>query len=98
MTAYKLFRKRRDSTLGSLFIDRKRILAEGVWLASSPFRTKGYLFRPGWHVMARPEAPHLCERGREWRKVEIKYYYTMERPASQGGTWYISKCMKILPN
>ena len=98
MLAYKLFRRRKDSTLGSLFINRKRVLIEGVWMDALPFRTKGYAYRPGWHVMSRPEAPHLTLRDRVWRQVEIDDWQIMDRPASQGGRWFIAGRMKILPN
>lgn len=35
MITYKLFRQRKDGTLGSLFINRKARLPEGVWLQAN---------------------------------------------------------------
>lgn len=91
MKAYKLFRLRRDGTLGSLFIDRKRVLPAGRLLDHRDVPTKGYAHRPGWHCMAKPCAPHLTTRGRVWCEVEIPpgcVLAEFERPASQGGLWW----------
>ena len=96
MIAYKLFKVRKDGSLGSLFINRKRKLPTKEWLASEPFPTKGYTFRPMWHCTRNPVAPHLSLKGREWFKVEIEDYLIMERPKSQGGIWYLAKDIKIL--
>ena len=96
MIAYKLFRVRKDGSIGSLFINKTRRLPTHIWMESENIPTKGYAERPGWHCCEKPQAPHLSMRGRRWFKVEIKDFYTMERPASQGGTWYIAKNIQIL--
>lgn len=96
MLAYKLFRLRKDGSLGSLFINRKVRLEEGVWLPAGIHETKGYTCRPGWHCTSEPTAPHLSEKGRVWKKVQIEDYYEMNRPKSQGGKWFIATIMKIL--
>jgi hypothetical protein len=96
MIAYKLFRQRKDKSLGSLFINRKERLQKGIWLEAKPYLTKGYKFRPGWHVLPKPEAPHLSMKNRVWQKVKIKNYYEIQRPKSQGGNWFIAREMKIL--
>lgn len=71
MIGYKLFRVRRDGSLGSLFINRKLRIYPGDTLKAKAHRTKGFKFRPGWHVCEKPYAPHLSMRGRKWFKVEM---------------------------
>jgi len=93
---YKLFRVRKDGSIGSLFIDRRAILPCGAWLKARRIPTKGFAVRPGWHATARPVAPHLSKRGRRWFKVELHGVTQVERPKSQGGAWYLAKWMKIL--
>ena len=66
MIAYKLLRVRKDGTLGSLFIDRKKVIEIGVWLKSESHQTKGYKYRPYFHCTSKPTAPHLSEKGRKW--------------------------------
>lgn len=96
MIAYKLIRKRKDGSLGPLFINRKQVLPIGKWLVAENHPTKGYANRPGWHCCNKPEASHLSMGGRQWLKVEIKDYYEFKRPKNQGGTWLIAKQMKII--
>lgn len=101
MIGYKLFRRRRDGTLGSLFINRRAVVPIGEWLQAEPHRTKGYAFRPGWHVCPRPVAPHLKLRlatgeQRVWCRVEIKDYTVVERPVQQGGRWFLAQRMRVL--
>ncbi len=96
MIAYKLFRKRKDGTLGSLFINRRAVLPVGKWLIAETHPTSKFAVRHGWHCLAKPNAPHLSKRGRVWAKVEIEDYQTIQRPASQGGQWYLAGIMRIL--
>lgn len=96
MIAYKLLRVRKDGSLGSLFINRKAKLPLNEWLRAEDHETRGYKHRPGWHCLAKPVAPHLGKKGRQWYKVEITDVSTENRPESQGGTWYLAKNMKIL--
>lgn len=96
MIAYKLIKKRKDGSLGPLFINRKQVLPIGEWLAAENHPTKGYAERPGWHCCSKPEAPHLSMKGRQWLRVEIKDFYEFKRPKIQGGTWLIAKQMKII--
>lgn len=96
MIGYKLFRVRRDGTLGPLFINRKQKILPGIWLEAENHPTAGYAVRPGWHVCAEPNAPHLSKKDRTWFKVEISDYTEHVRPESQGGLWYTAKKMKVL--
>ena len=96
MIGYKLFRVRKNGTLGSLFIGRKAIVPVGVWLDAQSHRTKGYAFRPGWHITHEPYAPHLSIRDRTWYKVSFDDYQEIKRPESQGGVWYVAQKMKVL--
>ena len=96
MRCWKLFRKRANGTLGALFIDRRRVLEEGIWLEGAPHRTKGYAYRPGWHCLLERRAPHLSKRGRVWREVDVRDYELFERPESQGGKWALARWMRIL--
>ena len=96
MIAYKLFRERKDGTLGPLFINAKMRVPIGQWLPAEDHPTKGYAHRPGWHATLQPIAPHLSTKGRVWVKVEIEDYRKFDRPQSQGGTWVLAKRMKVL--
>lgn len=93
---YKLFKVRKNGTIGPLFINKKQVLLIGEWLEAEDHPTKGYAHRPGWHCTTKPEAPHLSMEGRKWFTVEIEDYETLTRPVSQGGTWYLAKRIKIL--
>jgi hypothetical protein len=96
MTAYKLFRVRKDGTIGSLFINARRRLPIGEWMTAEPYPTSGFAFRPGWHALVKPEAPHLSKTGRAWFVVEVENFERHTRPASQGGEWLLAKRMKIV--
>jgi hypothetical protein len=96
LIAYKLFRERKDGTLGPLFIGQSKIIPIGVWLEAEDIPTKGYAHRPGWHAGVEPSAPHLSKKGRVWYVVEIDEFYTFKRPRNQGGEWVIAKRMKVL--
>ena len=94
---YKLFRVRKDGTLGPLFIDRTLVYKDNVWMKARAVPTKGFAFRPGFHATHAPDAPHLKTEGREWRKVLLCEAVPHLRPASQGGLWYTAQHMKVLP-
>ena len=96
MIGYKLMRKRRDGTYGSLFIDRARRLVPGIVYPEQDVKTKGYAHRPGWHVCERPYAPHLSTNGRVWCKVSFAHKDTVIRPECQGGIWYLGRDMEII--
>jgi hypothetical protein len=97
MIAYKLFIVRKDGTLGSLFINRRARLPIGRWLKADLHPTGGYAVRKGWHVLRNPNAPHLKPMpNRVWYAVEIENFTQFERPANQGGVWYLAERMKIL--
>ena len=96
ITAYKLFRLRKDGSLGSLFINARRKLPIGKWMWAEDYPTKGFQRRPGWHAMPQKKAPHLSKKGRVWCEVEIAYVTENRRPEAQGGLWYLAKRMKIV--
>jgi hypothetical protein len=96
MRGFKLFRKRRDGSYGPLFINARLRLEPGVIYPAEEHRTPGYAFRPGWHICRKPEAPHLSTRGRVWCEVEFEHRATLNRPAAQGGIWYLGSTLKIL--
>jgi len=97
MIAYKLMTRRKDGTLGPLFINRPLRLVLGTTYEAEDHPTVGYKRRPGWHCCPRPHAPHLKLMGnRQWVEVEIAEYTSEERPKSQGGTWYLANKMTPL--
>ena len=101
MIAYKLFRERKDGSLGPLFINRKQVIKEGAWLTAETHPTKGFAIRPGWHCTMFPVAPHLKERlksgeKRVWCRVEVEDTQLYERPESQGGTWVLANKLLVL--
>ena len=96
MIAYKLVRKRKNGTLGPLFIDARLRMPIGEWMEAGCHPTKGFKVRPGWHTCAKPIAPHLSKKGRVWVIVLIVDYEIIQRPEAQGGQWFIAKNMLIL--
>lgn len=96
MIAYKLFRQRKDGTLGPLFINRRQRVPLQQWLPAERHPTKGFALRPGWHCSHLPHAPHLSPKGRVWCEVEVTDADSFERPWNQGGMWYIAKTMRVL--
>jgi hypothetical protein len=96
MLAYKLFKQRKDGTIGPLFINKTQVIKSARWLPAESHPTKGYALRPGWHVTNAPVAPHLSKKGRVWKRVEIKDYTKLNRPAMQGGLWYLANWMRVL--
>lgn len=101
MKAYKLFRKRKDGTLGPLFINRNQVVPLGVSLPAGDHPTKGFAHRQGWHCTLQPIAPHLSltpksgER-RVWCEVEVEGTELYNRPESQGGTWVLAQTMTVI--
>ena len=93
---YKLFRLRKDGSLGPLFINRRRRVEKGVWLDAEDHPTKGYAHRPGWHATLEKSAPHLSEKDRVWCKVLLRNPKTFNRPQSQGGTWILADGLKVV--
>lgn len=99
MKAYKLFRVRKDSSLGPLFINATLRIPMNEWMDAEPHRKKGFAFRPGWHACFQPIAPHLKEDGvvkRVWTECEIEDHITYSRPESQGGAWVLAKKLRVI--
>ena len=96
LIGYKLFRLRKDGTLGPLLINTRQRIPLDKWLWAEDHPTKGYAHRPGWHCTEKKSAPHLSIKGRVWAKVEIRHFETYERPASQGGVWLLARRMRVL--
>lgn len=105
MKAFKLFKVRKDGTLGPLFINASQRIPVGKWMEAEAHPTKGFAFRPGWHCCFKPDAPHLSmnPKGgprRVWAEVEVEGTTTYDRPESQGGAWVLAdrmRVVKILP-
>lgn len=97
MKGYKLFRKMKDG-YSPLFINKKQRLQIGETYPYEIHPTKGFAYRPGWHICAKMEAPHLKveDTNRVWCEVEFEHMYTLDRPKSQGGEWYLGKSIKII--
>lgn len=94
--SYKLFRVLKSGEITSLFINKTERLKKGEWLEAKSYPTDGYKLRPFWHCTANPIAPHLTEKGRVWLKVEMEDFEEFNRPAFQGGKWFLAKRIKIL--
>jgi hypothetical protein len=93
---YKLFKQRRDGSLGPLFINARQRIKVGEWMKAEDHPTKGYQHRPGWHAALLPVAPHLCERGRVWAEVRMTGCRKFDRPQSLGGTWVLADALKVV--
>ncbi len=101
VVGYKLFRLRRDGTLGPLFINRRQVVPVDTWLDAEAHPTKGFAVRPGWHGTLIPWAPHLAQRlkngeRRVWCQVEFQGARVYERPWNQGGTWILAERMRVV--
>jgi len=96
MIAYKLFKLRKDGSLGPLFINCRQRLEVGQTYMAENHPTKGYKVRPGWHCCKAPSAPHLSTKGRVWAKVRITDYEKHLRPPGQGGLWFTANRLTIL--
>jgi hypothetical protein len=101
MIAYKLFKIRKDGSIGSLFINASEKYEINKWMDAKPIKKNGFAFRCGFHCLINPVAPHLkmnLANGekRAFFKVEIESYEYFTRPKSQGGGWVLAQRMKIL--
>ena len=96
MIAYKLFKVRKNGTLGSLFINAAAVLPIDRWMEAEHHPTKGFAVRPGWHCAHQPVAPHLSEKGRAWFTVEVNGIKDFVRPECQGGRWILARSIRII--
>ena len=101
VVGYKLFKVRRDGSIGPLFINATQRIPLGEWLPAEDHPTKGFAHRPGWHATLKPVAPHLAENPkaglpRRWFKVELANPRMFERPESQGGTWVLADAIRVI--
>ena len=96
MLAYKLFRLMSNGEIAPLFINKRQRIPLGTWLDAELHETKGFKPRKGWHCTLSPVAPHLSEKGRVWRQVEVVDYVEYTRPKAQGGVWVLAQQMKVL--
>lgn len=97
MTGYKLLRKRRDGSYGTLFINRKLKLYPGIWYPAEDHPTSGFAHRPGWHVLPKPESNRLALKdNRVWCLVLFDHKETINKPLSQGGPCYIGNSLMIV--
>lgn len=96
MTAYKLFRLRKDGQITSLFINKSKTIKLNRWLRARPYKTEGFAFRPGFHATESPDAPHLSKKGRVWAKVEIEEVKELQVPKNHGGKWFLAGKMKVV--
>lgn len=101
MIVYKLFKIRKDGSIGSLFINSSEKYELNKWMQAESHQKKGFALRKGWHCLCRPEAPHLSMELasgeiRRFFKVEVDDYEYFTRPENQGGRWVLAQRMKIL--
>ena len=99
MIGYKLFKQRKDGSLGPLFINARQRVPVGEWLDAEDVPTKGFAHRPGWHLGIEQKADHLSTKGRVWAKCEVDVnagWYEFKRPKHQGGAWIIANRIKVL--
>ena len=96
MQAYKLFRKMKNGSIRSLFINNKVELPLDEWLDAECLPTPGFAVRFGWHCTAQPVAPHLSKKNRVWGLIEMDEYTELPRPEAQGGMWYLADRIKII--
>jgi hypothetical protein len=98
---YKLFKQRKDGSIGPLFINSRLRVPMGEWMEAEDHPTKGFAHRPGWHCTYKPHAPHLAMNPkagpkRVWAECEARETTTYARPESQGGSWVLAQELKVL--
>lgn len=102
---YKLFRLRKDGTLGTLFVDRSLVIPVDEWMPAKDLsvmaQSLGLKARPGWHATLTPYAPHLklnlaSGEKRVWVNVALRDTTLYDKPESQGGTWVLANELKVL--
>ena len=91
MQAYKLFRKRKNGTLGPLFISKTQVIEPNVWLPAKAYRTKRFAFRPGWHCCSKCDAPISRWKGGCGVSLKSKAWKRLSDPLPKAG-------YGILPN
>ena len=96
MKAYKLFRVLKSGEITPLFINKKKRLPLNEWMDAECHPTKGFKVRPYWHCTSEPVAPHLSENGRAWYEIEMEDFEEFQRPANQGGMWYLANKIRII--
>lgn len=96
MQAYKLVRLRKDGSIGPLFCNRSQRIPLNKWIKAESHPTKGLAYRPHWHCVCEPIAPHLSLTGRIWVLIEIKDYSIMTTPKHQGGKWFLANKIKVI--
>jgi len=94
-SGFKLLRLRKNGTLSPLFIGAKQIIPVGIWVRAENIPTKGFKYRPGFHICHSPHAPHLSKKNRVWCSVDMDDYKEFKRPEAQGGLWYLARWMRI---
>ncbi len=102
MKAFKLLKKRKDGTLGPLFINASQRIPLDEWLDAEDHPTNGFAHRPGWHCTVNRYAPHLKMRlksgqQRVWCLVELEgKVESYRRSMQQGGIWLLAERMRVL--
>ena len=99
--AYKLFRERKDGSIGSPFINKKQRLELNTPYLAKAYNKSGFKFRPGWHCCQNPIAPHIktnpkSGEKRVWYKVAITDVTVIERSEKYGGNWLLAQNLTIL--
>lgn len=74
MIAYKVLHRRKDGTLGSLFVDGSRRIPQRRWVVPDETLTPSWLAHlPGWHCHTRlREAHKLCRNGKNRVLFQVK--------------------------
>lgn len=105
--AYKLFRVRRDGSLGPVIINRGARIPVGEWLEcedhSGKAKSYGVAVRVGFHACAEPVAPHLTKPSkkadadnRTWYAVELEGAVEMHRGVDGGSDWFVARRMRVV--
>ena len=96
MIAYKVLRRRKSGTLGSLYINKGAVLPVGEWLDAELHVTKGYQPQIGWTAYCNA-VPPISMKGRELWEVDLGGNAKTEW-SSYTASWMfvVSPRMKIL--
>ena len=94
--AFKLFRIRKEGSIGSLFVEPTARHPIGTWIPAKAHSHKKLKFRKGWHALIHPNAPHLSKKNRAWYIVMVDNYEVIDRPKNHGGKWVIAQKLNII--
>ncbi len=102
MKAYKIFKKTKSGVYRPAQVPIRSLSVKGyqkgIWYEAEDAQPTNLKNRVGFHATTKPTVPHIKIIPDQvvWLEVEIEDFETIQRPESQGGTWYLARYLKII--